>query len=149
MRVRTERAAVPFDGVTSALLIANVVQHWWTQEGSSPHARPGRLLVVLEAGPTTTCPSTLRQALSASGATLGVEVTVCHLPPATLRWHTLEHRLSWQVTARRESMPVVVEHITVSTIGPVPGHRVGTRTPSAPPDTADASHPLPPEPRER
>ncbi|QFR94465.1 ISAzo13-like element transposase-related protein [Streptomyces tsukubensis] len=143
------RITVPFDGAASAVLIANVVQHWWTEEGRSLHARSDRLVVVVEAGPIDTCPTTLRQALSDFAAAFGIEVSVCLLPPATLRWRALQHRLSCRVTAERENLPMAVEHVTLSTIGPVPADRAGARVLSAPPGTTAASPPPVHEPRGR
>ncbi|MBV1953761.1 hypothetical protein M2168_002936 [Streptomyces sp. CZ24] len=133
LRVRTEpvpepgprpgagRPALPFDDAGTAVLIANAVRHWWAQEGGTPHPRTERLLVAVEAGSRATSPDTLRRALAEFAAASGTEVTACHLPPATLRWRTAQHRLSCQVTACWDGLPAAGEHVLIGTVGPLQG----------------------------
>ncbi|MEU0124542.1 hypothetical protein ABZ114_23130 [Streptomyces albidoflavus] len=115
------RPALPFDDAGTAVLIANAVRHWWAQEGRTPHPRTERLLVAVEAGSRATSPDTLSRALAEFAAASGTEVTACHLPPATLRWRTAQHRLSCQVTARWDGLPVAGEHVLIGTVGPIQG----------------------------
>ncbi|MBF4135557.1 ISAzo13-like element transposase-related protein [Streptomyces albidoflavus] len=115
------RQALPFDDAGTAALIANAVRHWWSQEGGTLRPRPERLLVAVEAGLRATRPDILRRALSEFAAASGTEVTACHLPPATLRWRTAEHRLSCQATARWDGLPATAEHVLIGTVGPLQG----------------------------
>ncbi|CAM5423791.1 MULTISPECIES: ISAzo13-like element transposase-related protein [Streptomyces] len=121
------RAALPFDDAGTAALIASTVRHWWELEGSGHRPRPERLLVVVEAGSQATSPDTLRRALAEFAAVSGTEVTACHLPPATLRWPTAEHRLSCQVTARWDGLPAAGEHVLIGTVAPLQGHSAPAR----------------------
>ncbi|GEB48367.1 ISAzo13-like element transposase-related protein [Streptomyces cacaoi] len=126
------RAAVPFDDDGTATLIANALRQWWAQEGSALRTRSGRLLVALEAGPTTTRPEALRRTLADFATASGTEVTVCHLPPATLRWRNTEHRLTSRVVIQRGGLPTTGEQVLISTVGPTSGTtrvRPATTTP--------------------
>ncbi|WP_436737981.1 ISAzo13-like element transposase-related protein [Streptomyces sp. BBFR102] len=121
------RPALPFDDAGTAALIASAVRHWWVQEGGGLRPRPERLLVAVEAGSQATSPDTLRRALAEFAAACGTEVTACHLPPATLRWPTAEHRLSCRVTASWDGLPAAGEHVLIGTVGPLHGQSFPAR----------------------
>ena len=49
--------------------------------------------------------------------TLGVAVTVCHLPPGTRKWNKIEHRLFSQISLNWRGRPLISHEVSVALIG--------------------------------
>jgi len=46
----------------------------------------------------------------------GLEVTVCHFPPGTSKWHKIEHRLFSHITLHWRGRPLVSHQVVVELI---------------------------------
>ena len=49
--------------------------------------------------------------------TLGVAVTVCHLPPGTSKWNKIEHRLFSHISLNWRGRPLISHEVIVALIG--------------------------------
>ena len=47
----------------------------------------------------------------------GLTVTVCHLPPGTSKWNTIEHRLFAHISMNWRGRPLVSHEVIVELIG--------------------------------
>ena len=47
----------------------------------------------------------------------GLTVTVCHLPPGTSKWNTIEHRLFAHISMTWRGRPLVSHEVVVELIG--------------------------------
>jgi hypothetical protein len=46
----------------------------------------------------------------------GLDITVCHLPPATSKWNKIEHRLFSHVSMNWRVRPLEIHEVIVNTI---------------------------------
>ncbi len=63
-----------------------------------------------------TRPRAWKTQLAAFAHTAGLEVTVCHFPPGTSTWNTIEHRLFSRISTNWRGCPLTPE-VVVNTIG--------------------------------
>jgi hypothetical protein len=54
--------------------------------------------------------------LAALAAETGLTVTVCHFPPGTSKWNTIEHRLFSHITMNWRGRPLTSHEVVVNTI---------------------------------
>jgi transposase len=70
------------------------MRRWWTQMGSALYKKAKQLLICADSGGSNGYRVRLwKVELQELADTLGVTVTVCHLPPGTSKWNKIEHRL--------------------------------------------------------
>jgi Rhodopirellula transposase DDE domain len=82
---------------------------------ASPGAK--RLLITAEGGGSNG--SRLRwwkTQLAQLGAETGLQITVCHLPPGTSKWTTIEHRMFSAITMNWRGRPLETHEVVVETI---------------------------------
>jgi hypothetical protein len=70
------------------------IRRWWQARGSLDYPQASRLLITADAGGTGGYRYRVwKSELAALAAETGLQVTVCHFPPGTSKWNTIEHRL--------------------------------------------------------
>ena len=83
-----------------------------------PEAR--QLLVTADGGGSNGSRSRLwKLELQGLADELGLEISVCHFPPATSKWNKVEHRMFSHVTQNWRGRPLVSREVVVNLIGAV------------------------------
>ncbi len=88
--------------------------------GSVAYAGSKRLLVTADGGGSNSSRSRLwKLELQGLADELGVQVSVCHFPPATSKWNKIEHRMFSYITQNWRGRPLVSREVVVNLIGAV------------------------------
>jgi len=97
------------------------LRRWWQGEGSSLYPGARQLLLCADGGGSNGYQSRCWKAeLARFADESGLNVTVCHLPPATSKWNKIEHRLFCHISMNWRGRPLtsfdeVVELIRATT----------------------------------
>src|SRR6266508_442186 len=87
----------------------------WPKAEAATQARHGCWSPPMRAAPTATAPVRGRPS-AAFAAQSGLEITVCHFPPGTSKWNTVEHRLFSHITMNWRGRPLTSHEVVVNTI---------------------------------
>lgn len=79
----------------------------------------GRLLICADGGSNGSRLRLWKAELQRFAAATGVAVTVCHSPPGTSKWDTIEHRLFAHITMNWRGRPLVSHEVSVELIGAI------------------------------
>lgn len=93
------------------------IRQWWSGMGEemSPDAR--HLLICADGGGSNGYRARLwKVELQAFADETGLEITVCHFPPGTSKWNTIEHRLFSHITMNWRGRPLVSHQVVVELI---------------------------------
>jgi DNA-binding phage protein len=94
------------------------IRRWWTQMGSALYKKAKQLLICADSGGSNGYRVRLwKVELQELADTLGVTVTVCHLPPGTSKWNKIEHRLFSHISLNWRGRPLVSHEVIVALIG--------------------------------
>jgi hypothetical protein len=94
------------------------IRRWWTHMGSALYKKAKRLLICADSGGSNGYRVRLwKVELQELADTLGIEVTVCHLPPGTSKWNKIEHRLFSHISLNWRGRPLVSHEVIVALIG--------------------------------
>jgi hypothetical protein len=81
------------DHETAECAVASI-RRWWRSIGSGLYPSSQDLLMVADGGGSNGVRNRLwKMQLQQFATETGRRITVCHLPPATSKWNTIEHRL--------------------------------------------------------
>jgi hypothetical protein len=109
--------AVGCDGDTAAFAVATL-RRWWQGEGHARYPNATRLLVTADAGGANGYRvRAWKRELAGFAHAAGLEVTVCHFPPGTSKWNTIEHRLFSRISTNWRGRPLTSHEVVVNTIG--------------------------------
>ena len=107
------------DRNTAALAVESI-RRWWNLAGKDAYPAAARLLACCDAGGSNGWRNRAWKAgLAALAAETGLEITVCHFPPGTSKWNTIEHRLFSQITLAWRGRPLTSYEVILSTIAAV------------------------------
>ena len=87
------------------------IRRWWRQMGEQRYPRARKLLI---------CADSVRlwtRELQQLANTIGREVTVCHFPPGTSKWNTIEQRLFCHSSMNWRGQPLMSHEVIVDLIG--------------------------------
>jgi transposase len=105
------------DHDTASFAVASI-RRWWTQMGSGLYKKPKPLLICADSGGSNGYRLRLwKVELQELADTLGVAVTVCHLPPGTSKWNKIEHRLFSHISLNWRGRPLISHEVIVALIG--------------------------------
>ena len=94
------------------------IRLWWEQEGRTRYPLADSLLVLADSGGSNSARSRLwKVRLQELADALHIPITVCHLPPGTSKWNTIEHRLFAYISIHWRGRPLVDFETIVSLIG--------------------------------
>jgi Rhodopirellula transposase DDE domain len=94
------------------------VRRWWREMGQPAYPQARELLVTADSGGSNSSRSRLwKVALQHLADDLGMAITVCHFPPGTSKWNTIEHRLFCHITNNWRGRPLVSRAVIVNLIG--------------------------------
>jgi transposase len=97
------------------------IRRWWWQLGHTLYRRAKRLLIVSDGGGSNGTRNRLwKRELQKLVNEIGLAITVNHLPPATSKWNTIEHRLFSYISVNWRARPLtsletVIELISSTT----------------------------------
>jgi hypothetical protein len=93
------------------------IRRWWMQMGRRRFPRASELLITADGGGSNSCRSRLwKLSLQELADELGLRLQVCHFPPGTSKWNTIEHRLFSFITQNWRGKPLVSHQAIVSLI---------------------------------
>lgn len=106
-------------GITSdtAPFAVNAIASWWQHLGRAryPHARS--LTITADSGDSNNPRTELwRVELQRLADTTGLEIHVCHFPPATSKWNKIEHRMFSFISLNWRGKPLASIEIIVNLI---------------------------------
>jgi hypothetical protein len=108
--------SVGTDHDTSAFAVASI-RRWWNSQGKALYPSAGRLLITADAGGSNSYRTRAwKTELAAFAAQSGLVITVCHFPPGTSKWNTIEHRLFCHITLNWRGRPLISHEVIVNTI---------------------------------
>ncbi len=109
--------AVGTDHETAAFAV-NTLRTWWTTQGRHTYPDTDRLLITADSGGANgNRRRTWKTELAAFAAETGLAISVCHLPPGTSKWNTIEHRLFSQITMNWRGRPLTSHETILQLIG--------------------------------
>ena len=92
----------------TASFAVNAIRRWWQTMGHERYPKANRLTISADGGGSNGSRVRLwKIELQALADELGIEVSVCHLPPGTSKWNKIEHRLFSFITQNWRGKPLV------------------------------------------
>jgi hypothetical protein len=102
----------------TAEFAVGAIRRWWNKLGRKRYGRAKRVLVTADSGGSNSSRCRLwKVELQKWADETGLIVEVCHYPPGTSKWNTIEHRLFCHITRNWQGMPLETLEIVVESIG--------------------------------
>ena len=102
----------------TAEFAANTIKTWWTKMGKSYYPHAQKLLITADGGGSNSSRSRLwKKELQKISNEIGLQLEVCHFPPATSKWNKIEHRLFSYIAQNWRGKPLLSYEIIVNLIG--------------------------------
>ena len=93
------------------------IGRWWDKVGAAAYPKARRLLITADAGGSNGYRvRAWKTGLGALAARTGLTITVCHFPPGTSKWNTIEHRLFSAITSNWRGQPLESHEVVVNLI---------------------------------
>jgi hypothetical protein len=104
-------------GRNTAEFAVESIRRWWNAQGAADYPDATRLLITADSGGSNGNRDRLwKLCLAELAVEMGLEITVCHLPPGTSKWNKIEHRLFSQITLNWRGRPLTSYEIVIETI---------------------------------
>ncbi len=104
------------DHDTPAFAVASIAR-WWQRMGQDRYPDATRLMITADAGGSNSYRSRMFKAeLATLAATIGLVITVCHMPPGTSKWNKIEHRLFSFISMNWRGKPLTTYRTVVELI---------------------------------
>ena len=104
------------DHDTPAFAVASIAR-WWERMGKQRYPDATRLMITADAGGSNSYRSRMFKAeLATLAATIGLIITVCHMPPGTSKWNKIEHRLFSFISINWRGKPLTTYRTIVELI---------------------------------
>ncbi|MGI9018360.1 MAG: ISAzo13 family transposase [Euzebya sp.] len=108
--------SVGTDHDTAAFAVESI-RRWWARMGQPTYPDATRLLITADGGGSNGSRCRLwKVELARLAADTGLEVTVCHLPPATSKWNKIEHRMFSHISMNWRGRPLTSHEVIIETI---------------------------------
>jgi hypothetical protein len=106
-------------GLSFGLIAVQSIRRWWLQMGRPAYRRASRLLITADCGGGNNGYRVrLRHLrLQLLAGELGLAVPVCHFPPGTSKWNTIEQRMFCRITNNWRGRPLLSRQVVVNLIG--------------------------------
>jgi Rhodopirellula transposase DDE domain len=104
------------DHDTPAFAVASIAR-WWERMGRIRYPHATRLMITADAGGSNSYRSRAwKVELAKLAATIGLVITVCHMPPGTSKWNKIEHRLFSFISINWRGKPLTTYRVIVELI---------------------------------
>ena len=101
---------------TPAFAVASIAR-WWERMGRARYPDATKLMITADAGGSNAYRSRMFKAeLATLAATIGLIITVCHMPPGTSKWTQIEHRLFSFISMNWRGKPLTTYRTVVELI---------------------------------
>ena len=101
---------------TAAFAVASI-RRWWHELGAARYPNTTKLLITADGGGGNGYRVRLwKRELQALADELGIEIAVCHLPPGTSKWNSIEHRLFSFISMNWRAKPLLSYLVIVQLI---------------------------------
>jgi DDE family transposase len=108
------------DHATASVAIESM-RRWWVSMGQPLSPRVRTLLICAESGGSNGYRVRLwKRALPRLADTIGLDITVCHVPPGTRKWNTIAHRLFSHISMHGRAQPLISPEVIVELMGATP-----------------------------
>ncbi len=108
--------SVGIDHDPAAFAVASI-ERWWQEVGQARSGTSTRLLITADGGGSNGSRVRLwKLELQRLADATGLTLTVCHFPPGTSKWNTIEHRLFSFITQTWRGKPLVSSAVILSLI---------------------------------
>jgi hypothetical protein len=116
LAANTGWVSVGTDHDTAEFAVASI-RRWWKARGWHDYPHATRLLITADAGGSNGYRTRAwKSELAALAAEIGLEITVCHLPPGTSKWNKIEHRLFSHISMNWRGRPLTSHEVIVDSI---------------------------------
>jgi Rhodopirellula transposase DDE domain len=93
------------------------IRRWWHEIGAARYPGAKQMLINADCGGSNGARLRLwKRELQVLADELGIEITVCHVPPGTSKWNKIEHRLFSFITQNWRGKPLVSYLVIVQLI---------------------------------
>jgi hypothetical protein len=104
------------DHDTPAFAVASIAR-WWQRMGKARYPNATRLMITADAGGSNSYRSRAwKVELAKLAATIGLVITVCHMPPGTSKWNKIEHRLFSFISMNWRGKPLITYRVIIELI---------------------------------
>ena len=94
------------------------LRKWWVKMGKQLYQNSKQILITADSGGSNSSRGKLWKAeLQKWANEIGLEISVCHLPPGTSKWNRIEHRLFCHITRNWRARPLTSYEVVVNLIG--------------------------------
>lgn len=101
---------------TPAFAVASIAR-WWQNMGRLRYPDATALMITADAGGSNSYRSRAwKTELAKLATTIGLVITVCHMPPGTSKWNKIEHRLFSFITMNWRAKPLTTYRTVVELI---------------------------------
>src|SRR5713101_2542275 len=101
----------------TAAFAAQSIRRWWESMGSEAYPKAARLLITADSGGSNGARVRLwKLELQRLADEIGLEISICHLPPGTSKWNKIEHRLFSFISHNWRGKPLVSHQVIVNLI---------------------------------
>jgi hypothetical protein len=101
---------------TPAFAVASIAR-WWERMGKIRYPDATKLMITADAGGSNSYRSRVfKVELAKLAATIGLVITVCHMPPGTSKWNKIEHRLFSFISINWRGKPLTTYRTVVELI---------------------------------
>lgn len=102
----------------TATFAVESLRRWWQQMGQFAYPLAQELLILADGGGSNGSRSRLwKYALQQFADETAMKVVVCHFPPGTSKWNTIEHRMFCHITENWRGRPLLSHEVVVNLIG--------------------------------
>ena len=93
------------------------IRRWWKMMGQPQYPNAHKLLITADGGGSNSSRCRLwKWSLQQLSNQTGLEVSVCHFPPATSKWNKIEHRMFCHITQNWRGKALVSHEVIVELI---------------------------------
>jgi hypothetical protein len=104
------------DHDTPAFAVASIAR-WWERMGRARYPDATALMITADAGGSNAYRSrAFKVELANLAATIGLVITVCHMPPGTSKWNKIEHRMFSFISMNWRGRPLTTYRTVVELI---------------------------------
>ncbi len=101
---------------TPAFAVASIAR-WWERMGKARYPDATHLMITADAGGSNSYRSrAFKVELAKLAATIGIVITVCHMPPGTSKWNKIEHRMFSFISMNWRGKPLTTYRTVVELI---------------------------------
>jgi hypothetical protein len=107
---------VGIDHDTGEFSVASI-RRWWEHLGKKRYAKSTRLMITADSGGSNGYRLKLwKKELQRFADEIGLEISVCHFPPGTSKWNTIEHKLFSFISINWKGRPLTSYEVIVNLI---------------------------------